>query len=345
MDFAARTQNLTPMEVRCLPMEDRHGRALCVAIAKITYAVSATGHVHLAKGPSPIRIGDEPHDASPHGSTRFPHDYIDDKPGTDVIVTGTAWPPEGRAVREMVVSVRVGRLFKALRVFGTRVYQLRVLGGLEPGPAQRLGPTPIRYELAFGGTDEVDGRQVAHPQNPLGMGFAETRRKLVGMPAHLLEIEANMVDTGREPAGFGAIGPHWSPRLERIGTRDLAWQRTLAPLPPLDFDPRHACAAHPDLHSDSPLSPDEPVELVGMTPEGTWRFRLPTVAPIFSSTMRGEERPHETHLDTFIVDADTRRVELVFRAAIALPKKAQHLERVTVRSTGELPPSILSEAP
>jgi hypothetical protein len=344
MEFASRMQNLTPMEVRCLPMEDRHGRALCVAVAKITYTVSPMGIVRLAKGPSPIRIGDEPHDASSHASTRFPHDYVDDKPGTDVIVAGTAWPPDGRPVRDMVVSVRVGRLFKAIRVFGTRVYQRGVLGGLEPGPAQRLGPTPIRYELAFGGTDEVGGSPIAHPQNPLGMGFAATRRKLAGTAAHLLEIETTMVDKGREPAGFGAIGPHWSPRLELIGTRDLAWQRTRAPLPPLDFDPRHACAAHPDLHSDSPLSPDEPVELVGMTPEGTWHFRLPKIAPVFSSTMRGEERPHDTHLDTFIVDADTRRVELVFRTAIALPKKAQHLERVTVRSTGELPPSTVSEA-
>jgi hypothetical protein len=344
MDFAARTQNFTPMEVRCLPIEDRHGRPLCVAIAKITYEVSAIGVARLAKDPSPVRIGDEPHDGSPHASVRFPHDYVDEKPGTDVIVVGTAFPPAGHAVSDMVVSVRVGHLFKAIRVFGARVYQRGVLGGLEPGPAKRLGPTPIRYELAFGGTDEVDGRRVAHPQNTVGIGFAEARRKLTGTAAHRLEVEAGALDKSREPAGFGAIDPHWSPRLELIGTRDIEWQRTRAPLSPLDFDPRHACAAHPDLHSDAPLSPDEPVEIIGMTPEGTWRFRLPKVSPIFSSTMRGEERPHETHLDTFIIDADAGRVELVFRAAIPLPKKAQLLERVTVRATGELLPAIRSEA-
>jgi hypothetical protein len=344
MDFASRTLNLTPMEVRCLPVEDRHGRSLCVAVAKITYDVSPTGVARLSKHPSPIRTGDEPNDGSPFASTRFPHDYEGEKPGTDVIVVGTAFPPDGQPVSDMLVSVRVGHLFKAIRVFGARVYQLRVLGGVEPGPAQRLGPTPIRYELAFGGTDEIDGRRVAHPRHPLGMGFAEARRKLAGAAAHRLEVDARALDKSREPAGFGAIDPHWSPRLELIGSRDLEWQRSRAPLPPLDFDPRHACAAHPDLHSDAPLSPDEPVEIIGMTPEGVWRFRLPKVSPIFSSTMRGEERPHETHLDTFIIDADEGRVELVFRAAIPLPKKAQLLERVTVRATGELSPVTLSEA-
>lgn len=346
MDWASRLENLTPMEARCLPAEDRHGRLVLVAIAKVTYAVTANGIARLSRAPSRVRLNDEPHDGSPSGSVAYPSDYADEKPGTDVVVLGSATPPEGRAVADMVASARVGRLFKAVRVFGTRAYQRTLLGGMEPGPAQRLFPTPLRYELAFGGAFEVDGRHVAHPVNPVGMGLAETTRKIAGGAVPRIELEASLLDTGdkgREPAGFGAIAQHWSPRLELAGTRDLAWQRTRAPIRPLDYDPRHACVAHPDLHSDAPLAPDEPVEIIGMTPEGTWRFRLPPIEARFSSVRRGEVTEHPTHLDTYLIDindARARRVELVWRAAVPVPKKAQLLERITVRATGELPQEI-----
>ncbi len=322
-------------------MDDRHGRPVLVTIAKIEYAVTSAGVALLAHPPAGIRLADEYHGGTPFSSIKYPSDAIDEKPGTDVIVVGTAIPPEGRAVTEMTVSVRVGRLFKEIHAYGTRVYQQTVFGTLEPGPAQPLAPTPIRYELAFGGVDDSEpGRLIFDRKNPAGMGFAELRHKRVGAPAPRLAISRSLLDQNHEPAGFGALSAFWSPRLEHAGTRDDAWQRTRSPIAPTDFDPRHNAVAHPDLYSPTPLRPDEPVEIVGMTLEGIWRFRLPDVAPLFSSVREGVHREHETHLDTFLIDADEQRVELVFRTAIPLPRKAQLLERVTVRVTGELPASV-----
>jgi hypothetical protein len=340
MDFDARTENLTPMEVRCLPMDDRHGGAVLVAIAKVTYEVSKIGVTLRAHPPQPIRLADEYTLDAPFASIKYPSDWVDEKPGTDVIVVGTALPPENRPVTEMDVSVRVGRLFKVVRVHGLRVYQQAALGGVGPGPAQRLAPTPIRYELAYGGVDDADPERLTYERtNPIGMGFAEVRNKRVGAPAPPLKVPTSLEDPGREPAGFGVIGADWSPRLELGGTRDEAWLRARAPIAPRDLDPRYASVAHPDLYSPTPLRPDEPVELVGMTKEGVWRFRLPDVEPRFSSRLDGIVREHETHIDTYLIDADARRVELTWRASIRLPRKAQRLDRVTVRASGDLPPS------
>ena len=53
---------------------------------------------------------------------------------------------------------------------------------------------------------------------------------------------------------------------------------------------------------------------------------------------------HRTHAglnSTFLIDADSRRVELVWRIAVPLPRKAQRLDRITVRATADFPPSIL----
>ncbi len=135
MDFDARTENLTAMEVRCLPMDDRHGRVVLVAIAKVTYVVSEIGVSRLARPAAPIRLEDEPTAYSPYASIKYPSDWVDEKPGTDVIVVGTAMPPPGRVQTEMDVSVRVGRLFKAVRIHGPRAYQKTVLGGLTIGAA------------------------------------------------------------------------------------------------------------------------------------------------------------------------------------------------------------------
>src|SRR5689334_13895519 len=119
MEYDARVENLTPMAVRGVALEDRHGRAVLVAIAKLTYVFSSAGAARLAHTAVGIRFSDEHYDGSPFASVKYPNDCVDEKPGTDVVVIGTATPPEGRAVNDMTVSVRVGRLSKALRVFGT----------------------------------------------------------------------------------------------------------------------------------------------------------------------------------------------------------------------------------
>lgn len=353
MNFDRIIDNRTPMAVRCLPSEDRAGRPTVVIVAKLTWFVSPIGEASIAVPQREVRLADE---ATPGGgpmaSIRYPSDLVDEKPGTDVVFVGTAYPPvTGRATSERIVSLRVGPLHKALRVFGPRVFQAAALGGIAPGPAAQLAPTPLVYELAHGGYDDGDpNRLVMDPANPAGIGVCRTPAALLGRRAPQIELASDGLG-GRPcpPAGFGAIGPHWSPRRELAGTYDAAWRRDRAPLRPLDFDPRHAACAHPDLHSPAPLHGGEPVEVLGATPEGVWRFRLPPFAPTFRSrrlerdlaTGRLESRgfEHATHLDTFLVDGDAGLVELTWRASLRMPRKIDHLESVTVFGAQELPPA------
>jgi hypothetical protein len=102
------------------------------------------------------------------------------------------------------------------------------------------------------------------------------------------------------------------------------------PLLPPDFDSRYHVCVPPDQWSEMPLRGDEPVEVLGATPEGAWRFQLPRIVPGFSSFMGGRRAEHRTHLDTILIDADARTVELTWRAAIPLPRKYEMLERVLV---------------
>ncbi|MEO5727213.1 MAG: hypothetical protein ABI134_09630, partial [Byssovorax sp.] len=65
--------------------------------------------------------------------------------------------------------------------------------------------------------------------------------------------------------------------------------------------------------------------------------------PLFGATVRGQLSPLATHLDTFFIDADARRVELCWRAALPLPRKAELVEAITVVGSEPLPLDVFGE--
>jgi hypothetical protein len=344
MDFDRVCESRTALSVRCLPMVDHRGADVVVVVAKMAYRVGPRGAVALSV--APVRITSAV--IGPRGSLRCPSDYLAEKPGTDVFMVGTAYPRPDRAATEVDVTLRVGLLDKAVRVYGPRVYYRGVLG-VVPGPPGRLeGPTPLIYENTFGGVDGTDPRTHAvEARNPVGTGFALDRSKLIGTVAPSIEDpNAPVATRSLTPAGFGATGPDWDPRARLAGTFDERWRKERAPVFPKDFDPRHNCCAPPGLWSATPLRGDEPVEVVGVTPDGApWRFRLPLYEPDFACTIRGEHRPLETHLDTFFIDADEQTVELTWRAVFELPRKAQMVERIEVNASPDLPESVFHDGP
>jgi hypothetical protein len=343
MESRRLTDNLTPMVVQALPMEDRHGREVLVTIAKLTYAVSPQGVVTIPLDPAPLRFGDEPVSMDPWSSVRFPSDAVEHKPGTDLLLVGTAQPPPGPPVSEFDVTFRVESphhpVRKTLRIHGPRIFTQRVLG-IGPGRPSTARPTPLRWEQTFGGRDtNTAGEVIVDPRNPSGFGFALDKARLLGTPVPEIEDPRSPM----MPAGFGPIAPSWSPRLERAGTHDEAWARERAPLRPRDYDPRHASVAPADQWSEGPLEGDEAVEVLNATASGVWRFRLPRWSPRFEAVVRGVAQQLHTHLDTFLVDADAGRVELVWRASVPLPRKSEHLEVVRVTGAQPLADPILAD--
>jgi hypothetical protein len=330
MDLTRRCNNLTAMTVGVFPMRDRDGWEVAVAIAKITWSVSSTGDARFALPQEPLRLASEATTGEAWSSVRLPTDLVAEKPGTDVIMIGNAHPPMAAEAIQRDVGLRIearhGTIHKAVRVHGPRHYTQGVLG-IRPGPAAPVGITPLVYELAEGGVDRTDpARPLIDSKNPSGRGAARDPVELLGMPAPQIECLG-----GKQPAGFGPIAASWSPRVELAGRFDDHWRRTRAPLRPESFDPRHNSCAHPDLWSERPLEGNEPCEILGATPSGEWRFKLPLYAPSFEATIAGATTPLDTHLDTFLIRADRRLVELTWRARVRMPRKSEKLETITVR--------------
>ncbi len=335
--------NETDFVVHPQPLIGPSGEML-VAIVKGTWHLPrGTGHLELAppKRQRGIRSGPFPWGEPGVSSDMLPSDLCVRRPGTDVVIAARAYAPGGRA-SQWDVSARVGRLQKALRVFGRRVWEGGGQGMSAPSPIADLD---LRYEHAWGGLDMNDAGDIAEePRNPMGRGVALDVASLTHQPAPQIEDPFDLIRTvltKPAPAGFSPIMIHWEPRRSFRGSYDAAWLDQRAPLPPADADDRLHNVASPGLHSDTPLRGNEEVALSGTMPGGGGvTFALPGAA-VEIAFEHGDDPPVvvHPHLDTVVIDTVLGPdrgwpvVELSWRAAIPAPRR---LKEVTVRVT-EIP--------
>jgi hypothetical protein len=183
----------------------------------------------------------------------------------------------------MYVTLRAGSIDKTLVVVGDRSFH-RTPHGVVPAAPAPFVEMPIVYERTFGGTDPQHGAMHREPHNPVGVGFALQPEALVGTAAPNIAYPS----AARTPAGLGAIAPNWQPRLALAGTYDATWREERMPLCPLDFDVHYFHAAPEDQRVPGYLREGTPIEVLGMTPEGALRFKLPKVRPCFR-TVFGRE--------------------------------------------------------
>jgi hypothetical protein len=265
-------------------------------------------------------------------SIRLPSDLSLVKPGTDVLLVGSAWAPGGRATYWMDVSIAVGPVAKTVRVYGDRVWDSGPAGAVptHPSPFERM---PLVWERAFGGTDETEKGPTSEPRNPVGAGFrmADGTKPLGGMALPNLEDPFAPITSWRDrpqPACFAPIAGHWQPRLSYAGTYDKKWQKTRAPYLPTDFDPRFFQIASPGLVCPAYLRGGEMVVVHGATPDGALSFRLPAVAVRMTFVLDGRPEIRAANLDTVLIEPDHGRVILVWRAVLPCDKKALRVNEI-----------------
>lgn len=264
-------------------------------------------------------------------SLRYASEIHLSKPGTDVVLVGQAWSPNGRRVSSLDVTLQVAHRTKAVRVFGDRSWRS---GGISsPAPFDRV---PLVYERAFGGVHVTEGGEVlAEERNPVGVGFAGKRKakELQGQPLPNLEDPRQLLrglGDSPAPAGFGFVAPSWLPRRAYAGTYDETWQKTRASYLPADFDPRYFCAAHPDLVFDRHLEGGEPVELTNGSAAGPLRFALPRCRMEVTVKVAGTPVTPPVCLETVLLEPDESRLCLTWRAAVPCDKKALKVEQVDI---------------
>lgn len=264
-------------------------------------------------------------------------DFVLSKTVTDVLIEGSAIPPNGSPVRDMQIRFKVADVDKTLKVVGHRGIFERVggIGLTAPAPFIEM---PIRWENTFGGWDQTGNDW--EPANPVGRGFATRASQLADTQAPNIEYQNRPYrgHTDGMPAGIGPIAHHWQPRVKFAGTYDKRWSETRDPLVPLDFDRQFFHSAPMDQQTSKPLVGYEEVRLAGFSDEGMLGFILPRLSiDIITSFKRTADVRQTPTIHTLWLYPNKRRFELVYLSALEVPPGR---EEKLVGSTVRLRPRV-----
>jgi hypothetical protein len=268
------------------------GQLHVTVIAKATFAFAPDADMPRLE-PQAILKAEIHHGNNPARSVRFTSDLAPYLGQADVLFTGHACSPSGRAVSSLPLRLAIfnGHQF---------VLDKRLLAQDASG-FQRV---PVVYERAARGPDEQE--------NPLGVAG-----------------EPSIVDPtapGRA-AGFGPIARAWPARKRLLGaTPRKALDSAVAEIPD-GLDWAYFQAAPLDQRIDF-LSGDEWIVLEGLHPAlASLRTRLPGArgrAMIHGLSAFGmqEGQPVDLHIDTLRIDGDEERCTVVARQSFPVASEA-----------------------
>ncbi|HSI49050.1 MAG TPA: DUF2169 domain-containing protein [Ideonella sp.] len=326
-------ENHTPFGAERAWARDRDGAEVWLVAIKATFDIAPDGGLTIADQQPPPEKTTVYFGEPGRSSVRYESDLVLTKKTTDIVVVGHAHAPEGRPVSELDVGLRVGGVRKVIKVFGDRLW-----GDFGAGSGRPFVKMPLVYERAFGGAavDPEDPERDWDWRNPVGCGYARRGGAAVGVPLPNLESTDRLINAWTDrpaPAGFGAIGCHWQPRLRHAGTYDQHWLDERQPLWPEDLDDRYFQCAPEDQQSPAFMVGGEPVALLNMTQGGgLLRFQLPRLHLGFETRFqRGERELHTVRrLHTVIFEPDAPRVSLVWHSALPCHQKVYQLDRTVV---------------
>jgi hypothetical protein len=319
---------------------DKNAAKSWVVAVKGTFDILPDGTTKLADEQEQPLYGEEYSGEPGKSSILYDGDLTGPKRNTDVIVNGHAYAPGGNPVTEIIVTMKVHKITKQLRVSGDRRWERGLLGLTmsSPGPFDKM---PLVYERAFGGWDtkpEKVSDQRLEPRNTIGAGFAIRAEHLVDQPLPNVEDPKHPISSWRDrppPAGFGVVASYWMPRLKYAGTYDDKWQRERFPLLPNDFDERFFQSAPEDQQVPGFLRGGEQVELTNLSPEGFLKFQLPRVYPGFVTRFGRDRVDHGARLHTVILEPDDPRVIMVWHTSLTCPNsRVDYLDQTVIFEKG-----------
>lgn len=324
--------NRTPYKAESTWGRDKEGVHEWIVAVKGTFDIKPDGSLALADEQLDPLLAPEYNGEAGMSSLRYDADLVAPKPATDALINGTAYAPKGRPSTDFLVSARIDRIHKVIRVVGNRSWKWGPFGS-KPSAAEPITEVSIIYERAYGGYDQTDPdpkNQHMDARNPVGCGAVAKSDHRIGQPVPNFEYLGGSLEKAG-PAGFGAIDSHWSPRRELNGTYDKVWEEKRRPLLPEDWDPHSLLSSPADQRPNSHLHGGEFVELINLTPDGVLRFALPKVYLTFSTHFGRRIEEHRSRLATVIIEPDHPRVIMVWSSSLACCTDVDYLDETVVR--------------
>ncbi|MBU2959874.1 DUF2169 domain-containing protein [Citreicella sp. C3M06] len=329
--------NTSPMVAQTGFGFDLAGREIVLVVIKARYDFPEPGGVpQLAElQPEPLYcdvFGANPETDAPV----LENDFALMKPLCDVVCDGMAMAPGGRPVTALTVGMRLGRWQKVFEVSGPRIWLRSGLGHRVSDP-RAFAELAIGYDHAWGGSDPdplIPGHAATWQENPCGVGYYPNRAEREGAPLPVTYQPGKPVNDALgpyQPMALGPVGRSWLPRRRHTGTYDQHWLDHRTPLLPEDFDFRYFQCAASDQQIAYPQG-GEPLELLGLTPEGRFGMTLPRERLVLSFLRKnGPVSQKLPNLDTIVVHPQRRQLSLTWRSRFSCNRDLHDLAEITLR--------------
>jgi hypothetical protein len=303
-----------------------------LVVIKATFSLARSTPV-IAEEQEPVVLCDEYYGKPDASSLRRAGEMALEKPGTDVVVVGSAYPA-GKGAAEAIVALALGPVKKGVRVVGERAWVGAVMPSVTRAvPFERM---PLQWERAYGGRDESGKLPEALPANPVGRGFRARSSRLPIDKSLLPNLEdprepiRGPGDRPR-PCALGPIAPWWSPRPGYAGTYDERWKKERFPLLPEDFNPMFHQIAPADQIIPGRLRGGEMLTVTGVRPGGGgYHFPVPIVRAAVTVRMGEERLTPPLLLDSIVVDGDAEQLILVLRAVVSVHMRLSRLRWIKI---------------
>ena len=333
--------NTTPLKAASAILFDQDGHNLAVAVAKATFSIPFNGaHPALSDGQVDVfsmeQVEGEP------GTARmlYPADLVVGKKNTDIGVHGTVFSPNNVPVTKLKAAVRVGALYKEIRVTGNRTWTKSLF---RPGYRMTEPETFVRMPLSsnrmFGGTATTKkGEKIPFEENPTGTGFVLDGDQIGGTRLPNIEDPLHLITSYRKtytPATLGFSLPGSPRRRSYAGTYDQAWKMNRRPLFPSDMDLLFFNCAQSELMANGYLSGGERVTLANLSPEGITTFTLPVWDIAFTFKRNGTLITRKAAIHTLVIEPDLNRFYMTWYASEECGKSPRDTEWIEVNMTGD----------
>ena len=351
------TENKTPNPetFTIIPGKDDSGIPIFSVLVKRTYDILNGQPAVRAEQPNPLVKVDIYYDnGDPEWATvQYESDLFPYKIGTDVVLIGKAYAPDGIPVPQLNVCLEVAEFKKIIRITGDRKCLYR--DNRDPAFTDPIefSEMEIRYERSYGGKDllSISDMPFYYPRNHLGKGLAlkNVREVVDELQLPNLEDPEDMLTPERVilgeperwnqqplPQGYGWYQPTWYPRCSFIGSvpgfvqPDEVMREELLGLVPRgqialarqfklpSFNSRFNSGASLGLILPY-LIGDERIRLFNLTPEKYLEFFLPQDIPKIILDIGLGQNQLQAFLHTVCIRPEDMQVDMVWRGAHEYP--------------------------
>jgi hypothetical protein len=339
------SKNTSPFLAEAFVSTDKRGQKSSVAVVRATFDVGVDGSATASDVQTPLVFADTHYGDPATTSVQCESDFVPIKPRAEILLNASAVAPYEKLVEQVEVGLFGSGLRKQAIITGERYWTKGFLR-IKSTPPTPFHSLPLAWHLAFGGTDkshENPRRHRCELRNPIGTGFHvnTSTETIVGLALPCVEHPQHRMRSWRdtpEPIGFGPVSRFAKSRVRFAGTYDQHWMDEVLPFLPADFDERYFQAAPEDQQLDG-LEAGTEFMCLNMSVERKFVVRLPAlnVAVNFLFDDKTYRKPIKP--DTLIIEPHQKRIILVGRASVDLPRKFTRLREIVVEPHDRKPNS------